>query len=108
MVTVVGCWLGYELNWIRQRHEAASKYDASPGLSLGPSMVLTKHQPPGMLRFFGEEGYLFVGIALPFRQGEELTPPEEAELQRVRRLFPEAYVYISTQVHLISATKTLD
>ena len=24
VVTVFGCWLGYELNWIRQRHEISN------------------------------------------------------------------------------------
>jgi hypothetical protein len=24
VVTVFGCWLGYQLNWIRERHEALS------------------------------------------------------------------------------------
>jgi hypothetical protein len=66
-------WVGYSLNWIRQRHEALAArrvYDFSDSAAT---------TAPGGLWLFGERGV--IGI---------LCSPEDAEL--ARRLFPEASI----------------
>lgn len=85
-VTVFGCWLGYELNWIRQRHAALVKWDDSEFLVPPPTA-------PGLLRLFGEPGYGYISISFEWHDGAlsgTLTEQEEAEIKMARRLFPEA------------------
>ena len=52
VVTVFGCWLGYELNWLRERHllvesGEAAVYSTNQG---------TRPTAPSLLWLFGEEG----------------------------------------------------
>jgi hypothetical protein len=51
VVTVICCWLGYELNWIRQRHEALAKCGFTIELPGASQEFLTA---PGCLWLFGE------------------------------------------------------
>jgi len=85
MMTVFACWLGYELNWIRQRHAVLQDWNASAFTPLFPH---TRVSPPGMLGLFGEIGYgcLWKESQTP------LTNQEEGKLASVRRMFPEATV----------------
>lgn len=82
LVTVVACWIGYEVNWIRQRHAASADWTATEGFG-----------PPGLLWLFGEKGYSDLE-RMTFDRS--LTAVEEAELKRVKQLFPEANVTWST------------
>lgn len=91
VVTVLACWLGYELNWIRQRHEVAAGATVSRSVSSRTGLP-EKRTAPGLLWLFGEHGYVDVILRFPHRVGDELTPSEEAELQRAEKLFPEADV----------------
>ncbi len=80
VVAVFGCWLGWQLNWIRQRHEFVA--------SLNPDYHFFRMEDengdpvraPFPLFLFGEPGYSFV------------TPKDESEQGVGRKLFPEARV----------------
>lgn len=81
VVTVFGCWLGYQLNWIRQRHA----YLRTKGTWEDPvdydSTTWHEPLPPWPLGLFGEKGETWVGVPLG------VSPEEEG---RVIGLFPEA------------------
>jgi len=82
-------WLSYELNWVRQRHEALRSEDVSAGD--GPH-----HKPgvdpaaPGVLWLFGEGAYEYILVSTS--ADGQLSPAEKARLAQVSRLFPEAIV----------------
>jgi hypothetical protein len=106
VVTLVGCWLGYELHWLRQRrafiaHETAirdaqKEWWSTIALTAAPG----KSPPwaPGGLWLFGEPGYSFVYFI-----SDSGTPPESRtltandrdRLATARRLFPEATVGVT-------------
>ena len=85
VVTVFGCWLGYEMNWIRQRRQviASPTIQSFPYCLLRTGDTITKEYSiaPWPLCWIGETGYW--GIALPRGTSED-------EVVRVRGLFPEA------------------
>ncbi len=94
-VTVFACWLGYEFNWIHQRHRALSSGrftgDRKLVTALGKGSGLpTSATAPGLLWLFGEPGYASIGIMVPERIPFELTVAEQSEFDRVAQLFPEA------------------
>ena len=91
VVRVFACWLGYELNWIRQRHEALDKDGFT---SEAPPASADFVTAPGWLWLFGERGYDTIWFKVPNdeRDGMELNPAEVAEVARVSRLFPEAEI----------------
>jgi hypothetical protein len=81
VVTVFGCWMGYQVNWIRERHAAFRDR----------RLQITRIPPPGfapaapqLLWLFGESGITGVFLMDP-----ELTP---GDLERLKSLFPEACV----------------
>ena len=86
LVTLFGCWLAYQLNWIRERHNApvlagiSTAIEATPA---GPKEVTIEHDPPWPLAWFGERGYS--ALAVDESYGEQ-------EIERIRKLFPEADV----------------
>jgi hypothetical protein len=86
MVTVFGIWLGYQMNWIRQRERAIEDGEVGLIIGAGPNIPHpTPQPPPWTLRLFGAQanyGYGFV------------TSPDatDAELERLRALFPETTV----------------
>jgi len=58
VVTALGCWLGYEVNWIRERHVVVADfvmYRAYRVASNSPSA-------PSFLWLFGEKGYTAVVV----------------------------------------------
>jgi hypothetical protein len=65
---------GYQLNWIRQRHEFVSTHRTFTGYPPRP-------KAPWPLSVFGEEGFLFV-----FTQ----KSAAHSEMGRAQQLFPEA------------------
>ena len=85
-MTLLAAWLGYHFNWIRQRHAALvfeGRAEASMVTPNGPKTVIITSQAPWPLNWMGEPGHtaLIVGGR---------TEPEEVE--RIRKLFPEADV----------------
>ena len=96
VVTVAGCWLGYSLNWIRQRHEVLAREFHGRRCTYGvPPRDLQRADVPWTLRMFGEQPYYVVyWSAMREEPTANFAPSEaeQAELSHVRRLFPEALV----------------
>jgi len=84
LVMIIGTWLGYHVNWIRQRHAFAAQYMPTlPSRRAEYNWVSFSvgyaQPPPWSLRLFGEE----------------YCPPLEfprSEVQRFNELFPEAAI----------------
>jgi hypothetical protein len=109
-VTVVGCWLGYQLNWIRQRHEFRAQQlsrfqsmtqDLAGELSPGQST-----RAPRLLWLFGEDGVEFVDVftATPFGSPLALTAEDIQDNRRAQQLFPEASIAMH---HLSGGTENI-
>jgi hypothetical protein len=95
VVTVVGCWLGYYLNWARERHEILSTGTAREAGGLWATGVYTSYplgDLPLVLRLFRERRLRRVGTS-------------QANLDRVRKLFPEAEVETPWQLKDSAATQ---
>jgi hypothetical protein len=77
VVTVVGCWLGYAVNWIRQRHAVL---ECPVNCS---TFVIPVEAPsaPGLLWIFGERGV--ADLSLMLRRSDP-------KANRISSLFPEA------------------
>ena len=86
-VTVVACWLGYSLNWLRQRHAVIEDSKACHEYS-------EPRSAPGLLWLFGEPGYedinprYYTSNWHPFF-GPAAAMEHRTERQRIRALFPE-------------------
>ena len=80
VVTAFGCWLGYQLNWIKQRHEFFDQhcYKGLEHLAVGPTP-----RAPGMLWLFGERGRKVIMVRRLHWSHEVLA----------KKLFPEADVH---------------
>jgi hypothetical protein len=81
VVTIFGCWLGYQLNWIRQRRLADEWIAANP-----PQMLYDlTYEPkslPWSLRILGEQ-----------KRGQiVVSTRDKARLEEIRALFPEANI----------------
>ena len=76
LVTVVCVWLGYQLNWIRERREV---------LSSGEVAVLhrlnSEGGAPRSLWLFGERGYSILACS------------KNVDKEAIERLFPESTIY---------------
>jgi hypothetical protein len=86
MVTVFGVWLGYEWNWIRQRHrfydlESAPEVDRLP-----------PNKAPGMLGLFGEPGHVVVAVEVGSIDVDKMTEVDRNRCSRAKALFPEAII----------------
>jgi len=68
-------WVGYQLNWIRQRHQYIQRSDVWV-LPVDPN-PFDMPEAPWSLRLSGEQA--FVCLAVP-----------EADVERAKALFPEA------------------
>lgn len=77
-VTLLCCWLGYCLNWIRQRHDAIEMTDS---VTLAGGFRET--ETPAMLRIFGEEAVFEIYATAPEGQVDAFE-------KYLRILFPEA------------------
>jgi hypothetical protein len=77
LVTVIGAWLGYHFNWIRERHKLIGLYGL---VSLAWRSDLQPPDIPISLRLLGEH-----------RVNAVRAPKSEAE--HAHRLFPEAEVF---------------
>jgi hypothetical protein len=69
LVTVCACWLGYSVNWIRQRHEL---------LASGLIVTTEPGRAPLGLWILGEEGFKSIDCLM------------EGDVEAFSRLFPEA------------------
>lgn len=93
VVTLSACWLSYQLDWIRQRHHAIAWPAAVRTFPPGP---LSKSIPLS-LRLFGEQGHeeLHLLVLREKHSGmPSLDQEEQAEMERLQRLFPEACVRV--------------
>lgn len=106
VMTAIACWLGYELNWIRQRRafiaqETAVRYSHKKGRSNAIAHRAGSASPsaPGGLWLFGEPGYSSVGFVSDSGARTKLhvlTARDRIRLKTARRLFPEAVVNVVT------------
>ena len=95
LVTLFCVWLGYQLNWVRQRREEIKCERVEAGhtqMCFQTSAEPPTYQAPALLRFFGECGYASLWTR-DFQTNEQSL----AEAHRVRRLFPEATIYYSVE-----------
>jgi hypothetical protein len=63
VVTLFACCLGYELNWIRQRHEVLSRPNVESYVAGINGVSLQQAFPPLSLRVLGERGCWLVYLA---------------------------------------------
>jgi hypothetical protein len=80
-IMLFACWLGYEVNWIRQRHALLDEQNVTA--SFDP----LRRAPSVGLWLLGERGADTVFLQYSGWLGMEL---DEVQRDRARRLFPEA------------------
>ena len=98
IVTLVACWLGYQLNWIHQRRTIV---DGWPKWRVGNRGDAPPPDAPCVLWLFAEPGYqevirlVVVNDIVVESQDYKSSSPDEllAELRRTKTLFPEAKVH---------------
>ena len=94
-VTLIGCWLGYEVNWIRQRHAFIAEQRSlveSGGLYTEDNWNPNDCRAPALLGLFGERGHARVLIWVDSRDVDHPPTADANRLARARRLFPEAHL----------------
>ena len=97
LVTVFGCWLGYSLNWIKQRREFLALDNVSHIVATYEDWTFFHGRPvdkrieqpnaPGILRLLGEEGVAAISVT---PNGSAAVVGEQIDCGRL--LFPEALV----------------
>ncbi len=91
-------WFAYQLNWIRQRREFLKSQNAIAARN--PALIGTPIRwpvdAPGLLWLFGERGQGHLTLAI-VRDGES-EPDVSIEIEKARRLFPEAVACSATVV----------
>ncbi len=89
-VTAFACWLGYELNWIRERHALLD--DNSRWMAYEASVWGKSGQyAPGMLWLLGEKGYESIYRRTEAPDEDAVIPDRiQLEIRQAERLFPEA------------------
>lgn len=103
LVALMGCWLGYQLNWVRQRHSFLERqrarfvarnqvdnYDVDARF-LRSFYGKTSTPAPWQLRLFGEPGQVEIRIWIPDR-GPSPDVSLDKEWQLGQSLFPEARI----------------
>ena len=97
VITAFACWLGYYVNWIRDRHQALNGVEYSANIEeLNNNVVVTLPPPhpfPWSLTVLGEQPVN--AIAIP---GSKSDPGNEAKIASFARLFPEADVICISDV----------
>jgi hypothetical protein len=79
-------YVGWQLKWIRERHDEAAKYQtwtAVPIIQDNPNIGLKRTKAPWPLGWLGEDGMYLIAV-----------PPSatKAETERLISLFPEAVI----------------
>ncbi len=106
VVTILAVFLGYPINWMRQRHNFLIQVDRSGsfyrrGPVVGPVTAQSKPaEAPLLLRVFGERGQERIVVSINDAAKEGLNEDSQELLNSAKRLFPEAElltVYVSLQ-----------
>jgi hypothetical protein len=74
-------WVGYSLNWIRQRNHAIESGIVDPSHAILVPCGMERIDAPGRLGLFGETGYALIVLA---------EPRSPRSIKIAKRLFPEA------------------
>jgi hypothetical protein len=94
VVTAVCIWLGYHLNWIRQRHACLAEQEAAAANSV--NIPRTVGEAPLPLRLLGEGGIarlpLYVVVDKSKNQDRDTILPEA--IHSASRLFPESRLLV--------------
>jgi hypothetical protein len=92
VVTALCVWLGYHLNWIRERHALLDEPNVTA------SFLPMQHAPSFSLRLLGERGANSVFLEYPDWVFPKSSESDEAQKQKQRsaRFFPEAEVRVWT------------
>ena len=94
VLTVLGVWLGSQVNWIRERREYIVAHGRfGVGDPFAESASESSPRAPNLLWLLGEEGIDSLEISTTRLSGGEI-PPEAA---KARRLFPEAALWIEAR-----------
>jgi hypothetical protein len=106
VVTLLGAWLGYQVNWVRARRafiaEECAIRDAQKGAKRGWWSTIdnpgqTPPRAPWGLWVFGEQGYTSIAFIsqsnTPVSQ-RALTDRDRERLETAKRLFPEANINV--------------
>ena len=109
VVMLLALWMGYYVDWIRQRREflAAREKEATEARVNG--IWLNEVDAPTVLRWFGETGQTGITVLLSARDPEHLTPSDSELVAECRRLFPEAVVvpkYRQADGHYVSIVRS--
>jgi hypothetical protein len=89
-LTILACWLGYQLNWIRQRREFYAKNEADMLQHCGSTMIGVQYgKAPGLLWLFGESAKPLIVLHVEGNSPEALTPADLERIRQARLLFPE-------------------
>ena len=88
VVTVFACWLGYQLNWIRERYSCVRQHEY---LAYDRTFTENACDAPWPLRLFGERG-----IPLFHARYDD-------DLAEIQRLFPETTIYFGGRESLTHA-----
>jgi hypothetical protein len=104
VVTAIACWLGYELNWIRQRHAFLSRELEMQQVEkvLYPPPAEFVPAPP-LLGLFGERGYENVPVC---SEGNHSKFDGPARIKEAEALFPEATIEPWRVTHEYTHQKT--
>lgn len=100
VVTILATFLGYHVNWIRQRHKFLVEVDRSADGRYFPLARSRPTQAPGLLWLFGERPCDCVTVSINDTANEGLNGDSQHLLKRAKRLFPEAALstmYVSPQ-----------
>jgi len=92
LVTLTCCWMGYQLNWIRQRHAFLAEQTAilnAHNFERPSADSIEYCDAPGLLWVFGERGRADVYVWVDVGPDTPLTASDLERVARARRLFPE-------------------
>jgi len=106
LVSLLCVWLGVQVQWIRDRHEALRQHRGLENGTIGVKSNRMPNRPiilrgesakaPWSLRIIGERGIKTLLVYVddhPFGgQGDDYGPRLESETNRLSKLFPEATI----------------
>jgi hypothetical protein len=100
LVTAAACWFGYQLNWIRQRHQFMAQATADEasrrhsqwetfGYTMSP---IEGNLAPWLLRLLGEKGVSRFTVRVSAPVPDKFNEDDCARILKSQRLFPEAKI----------------